>query len=228
MYLKICGVTDEQEIQQLSILPVNLVGLWFGVPQGRSNLSARRWHQLVMATVASGAHLEPVLVTLLADARSIVEMLDSTGCRWVQLHGYQTPGMVGAIRASVPDATIVKVLHLIGDGCPEARFIRAYERAGVDFFLIDNALSSGQVGSTGLPVSVVGLKAIIRTVTRPFLLAGGIRAGFRRKYGSLLADGRWQGIDVDTGARTADGRLDSGTIIAMLHDLSDRRVGDVA
>jgi len=210
MYLKICGVTDEQEIQQLSILPVNLVGLWFGVPQGRSNLSARRWHQLVMATVASGAHLEPVLVTLLADARSIVEMLDSTGCRWVQLHGYQTPGMVGAIRASVPDATIVKVLHLI------------------DFFLIDNALSSGQVGSTGLPVSVVGLKAIIRTVTRPFLLAGGIRAGFRRKYGSLLADGRWQGIDVDTGARTADGRLDSGTIIAMLHDLSDRRVGDVA
>lgn len=227
MYLKICGITEEQELHRLKTLPVNLVGLWFGIPDGRANLNAKRWRELA-ATTASDTPLQAVLVTLLSDASLIVDLLGSTAARWVQLHGYQTPGLIRSIRDGAPDTMIVKVLHLIGDECPESRFIRAYERAGVDLFLIDNALPNGRVGSTGRTVSLAGLAAIVRAIPRPFLLAGGIKVGFSGRYGPILADERCRGIDIDTGARAANGRLDPRKIAAICRDWRALDVGGVA
>ena len=55
--------------------------------------------------------------------------------KYVQLHAYQLPKVVQALRR--PGRHIVKVLHVRGARCVEERLIGAYERAGVDTFLLD-------------------------------------------------------------------------------------------
>ena len=68
---------------------------------------------------------------------------------WVQLHAYQTPGLVRAVKGISPDVRVIKVLHVRGGECIEERLIGAYEKAGVDVFLFDAVSEDGRVGSTG-------------------------------------------------------------------------------
>ena len=43
-----------------------------------------------------------MLVTFLKDAEALREALEGTDVHWVQLHGYQTPGVVRAVKRSRP------------------------------------------------------------------------------------------------------------------------------
>ena len=68
----------------------------------------------------------------------------------MQLHSYQTPGLVKKLKSLAPDVRVLKVLHVRCDECLEGRVIDAYERAGVDVFLFDTVSEDGRVGSTGI------------------------------------------------------------------------------
>ena len=119
----------------------------------------------------------------------------------MQLHGYQTPGFVGAVKSIAPDVRVIKVLHVRGGKCVEERLIGAYEKAGVDVFLFDAVAEDGRVGSTGQTLDADLVASLAEGLTRPFLLAGGISAENRERYAALAAHPRFLGIDVDTNAR---------------------------
>jgi phosphoribosylanthranilate isomerase len=215
MHVKICGITRPDEIDLLGSLPIDLVGLWHGVLGGRAELSLTECRALATACTKHG--LEPVLVTFLTDAGALREVIDLVPVRWIQLHGYQTPGLVRAVKRIVPAAVrIIKVLHVQGTRCLEASLVRAYERAGVDAFLFDVATDDGQIGSTGRSLNGAVVSALAERLTRPFLLAGGISAENWREHINSICNPRWSGIDVDTNARGSDGVLRPENIEAIV------------
>ncbi len=110
---------------------------------------------------------------------------------------------------------MIKVLHVRGGECVEAPLIGSYEKAGVDVFLFDVVTEDGRVGSTGQALDPAVVAPLVDKLTRPFLLAGGISADNRSEYAKLAAHPSFMGIDVDTNARGADGKIDVARVDAI-------------
>jgi phosphoribosylanthranilate isomerase len=179
MRIKICGATDLTDVKLLAGLGVDLIGLWHGVPNGHADLTMEELSRLAEAARATeGVH--PVLVTFLNDIDAIRGAVGESGVRWVQLHGYQAPAVVRAMKAAGPPGLqVVKVLHVRGQDCIERMLIRSYERAGVDFFLLDAMSEDGRIGSTAQRLDRAVVADLVGRMSRPFFLAG----GFRRRTG---------------------------------------------
>ncbi|MFF1556349.1 N-(5'-phosphoribosyl)anthranilate isomerase [Streptomyces sp. NPDC058279] len=201
--LKVCGATAPGDIEAAATGGAHCVGLWHGVPGGPRELDPDTLTAL--ASAARSAGLLAALVTFLADARATTELARRTGVGWIQLHAYQSPAAVRALReALLPDVRIVKVLHVApgGGGCVERPLIGAYERAGTDLFLIDAATDDGRIGSTGHALDPGDVLALLPRMTRPFLLAGGLEPTNRPRYADVTRAPGFHGIDVDTAARS--------------------------
>ena len=89
-------------------------------------------------------------------------------------------------------------------------------------FLFDVVTEDGRVGSTGQAIDPDVVAPLADKLTRPFLLAGGISAANRDDYAALAAHPRFLGIDVDTNARTADGKISADNVQAISRAWKDR------
>lgn len=212
--LKVCGATTPDDVELLASAGADLVGLWHGIPGGPAELSAGELAALAAVAHRTGA-VAPVLVTFLKDPAALAGAVARSGVRWVQLHAYQPPAVVRALKAAHPDVTVVKVLHVQGGSCVERRFVGAYERAGTDLFLLDATTGDGRVGSTGERLDPWAVGALADELTVPFLLAGGITDVPGPGDGHVAAHPRFLGIDVDTGARSGNGGFDARRIAAI-------------
>ena len=214
MRVKICGATHLAEVELLAAAGVDFVGLWHGVPGGRTELGLTE-----LTRLAAAAHrtqrLQPILVTLVSTVDDLAPVVAQSGIEWVQLHGYQQPGVVRAVKAACPHTTVVKVLHVKNGECVERALIRAYERSGVDIFLLDALSADGRIGSTAQTIDPSAAQRIAEAVDRPIMLAGGLTATNFARYRPLVEHPRFFGIDVDSGARNSDGRI------------SERRVAEI-
>jgi phosphoribosylanthranilate isomerase len=212
--LKVCGATTPDDVELLAEAGAELVGLWHGIPGGPAELPARSFCALAAAAHRTG-RAEPVLVTFLKDPAALAGAVARSGVRWVQLHAYQPPAVVRALKAAHPDVTVVKVLHVQGGACVERRFVGAYERAGTDLFLLDATTGDGRVGSTGERLDPWAVSALADSLSVPFLLAGGITDVAGPGDGVVASHPRFLGVDVDTGARLPDGRFDARRVAAI-------------
>jgi phosphoribosylanthranilate isomerase len=215
--MKVCGITDPAEIDLLIDRQVDFVGLWLAVPGGPHDLPPERW-RLLAERAAVAPNPAPVLVTFTKDAEMLRGALGGSPVRWVQLHGYPTPGFVRKVKAIEVDGNpikVIKVLHVKGGECVEASLIGSYEKAGVDVFLFDTVSEDGRVGSTGLSLDAEVVAPLLDRLSRPFLLAGGISAENRAAYEKIAAHPLFLGIDVDTNARGANGKIDADHVEAI-------------
>jgi phosphoribosylanthranilate isomerase len=214
--VKVCGIREPAEIDVLATRGVDFVGLWYGVPGGPADLPLSDWRELGAAAAAT-EHLAPVMVTFLKDVDELRQALEGSGVHWVQLHGYQMPGVVRAVKEISPDIRVLKVLHVRGGDCVEAPLIGSYEKAGVDLFLFDAVAEDGRVGSTGETLDPAVVASLAERISRPFLLAGGLSDDNRGDYEELTKHPHFLGIDVDTNARGADGKVSAERVEAILH-----------
>jgi phosphoribosylanthranilate isomerase len=214
-HVKVCGIREPAELDVLADRQVDFVGLWYGVPGGPADLPLSEWRELGAAAAAT-EHLAPVLVTFLKDVDALREALEGSGVQWVQLHGYQTPGLVRKVKEISPDIRVLKVLHVRGGDCVEAPLIDSYEKAGVDLFLFDAVAEDGRVGSTGETLDPAVVASLAERISRPFLLAGGLSDDNRGDYEELTKHPHFLGIDVDTNARGADGKVSAERVEAIL------------
>ena len=215
MRLKVCGITQRHEIEMLARLPMDFIGLWHGIEGGHADLPLARFTELAAGARAAGGP-EPVLVTFLSDPDRLKEAIDRSGVRWVQLHGFQPPSLILALKRTFgTDVRLIKVLHLRHGRCLEGPFIRAYEKAGVDVFLMDKATDDGRLGSTGESLDADTVATVADGFERPFFLAGGLSAANHREHKPSLAHRRFFGIDVDSGARDRERRISADNVMAL-------------
>ncbi|MEV8532239.1 hypothetical protein [Streptomyces sp. NPDC051211] len=204
-------MTGEDQLRLLAGAPVDLIGLWYGVPDGPADLTLAEVVRLAGLARAVGGPA-PVLVTLLADPAVLLEAVTASGVSRVQLHGYATPAQVAAIRAELPAVELLKVLHVRDGQVLEAPLIGAYERAGVDVFLFDSVGADGKIGSTGVPLAAGAVEAVLARLTKPFMLAGGISTVNAGAHRAARSHTGFVGIDVDSAARGAGGAFETPRI----------------
>lgn len=216
MLLKICGATSTADVDLLHSAGVDLVGLWHGVPGGSAELTHHDLSALAEACGRTGT-LEPVLVTFLKDPGVLLDVAERSGLDWMQLHGYQPPAVVASLKRARADLTIVKVLHVDGIDCIEEPLLCSYARAGTDIFLFDAVTDTGKVGSTGRSLDSSAVVELADRMTLPFLLAGGISPDTRAKYDEVVEHPRFAGVDADTAARDATGRMRFEQIRSIRH-----------
>jgi phosphoribosylanthranilate isomerase len=213
--VKICGATTPGDVGMVASSGADLVGLWYGIAGGPSDLSIREVSALAAATRITN-RLQPVIVTFLNDPDVLLHVAARAGVQWVQLHGYQPPAMVRALKSAEPvPLIVVKVLHVQGDECVELPLLKSYERAGTDFFLLDTTTQSGRIGSTGQTLQSSVVLDIADRMSLPFLLAGGINAHNRLDFEPVVEHPRFFGIDVDSAARDPNGKFRMEQIAAI-------------
>jgi phosphoribosylanthranilate isomerase len=210
--VKICGATHAEDLAALA--GVDLVGLWHGISGGHADLDRGRLVALAGETGGPAA----VLVTFSADAESIGDAVAAAGIGWVQLHGYQPPGVVRRLLARHPDLTVIKALHVHGRTCQELALVPAYQRAGVSMFLLDSVTDDGRIGSTARPIEPEVALDVVGRLGRPFLLAGGLSADNASRFAAVCRHRLFGGVDVDSGARDPAGRIDAGRVAAICRE----------
>lgn len=222
MLVKICGATGTGEVAALATAGADLVGLWHGVRHGHADLTLTELADLADAARAHAVP-RPVLVTMESDVDRLRRAVARSRVRWIQLHGYQQPGTVRALRSACPGLSVVKAVHVRGGTCVEQALLGAYERAGVDVFLLDSLTGDGRPGSTGQAIDPEVAATLADRLQRPFLLAGGLTAANADRFRHVTAHPRFLGIDVDSAARDPDGRIDRDRVVTIrTHWTADR------
>lgn len=194
MDIKICGARSATDITALENAGATYAGLWSGIDGHPNDLPDADFRKLVNAC----RQVIPIAVCVRKPVPALLDLLAGTGVRHVQLHGFNPPGDVWALKQA--GCQVIKTLHVSADGfCPEARWLGAYTDAGVDIFLLDRFDSATRIGSTGhaLPDQVL-TNWTGRLFGHRIWLAGGLTA---ERLPALAAQSRIETVDIDSAAR---------------------------
>jgi phosphoribosylanthranilate isomerase len=185
VFVKICGITNEDDALLAAALGADAVGFVFAA-------SPRRISTNIAREIVRRLPPEILTVGVFRDERKerVVEAANTAGLRAVQLHGRETPADCTWIRQRVP-----VTIRAFAAGDPGLERIDDY---GADLTLIDSATpGSGRVFDwqvlDGAPVG------------RSFILAGGLDP---ENVADAVAAVRPWGVDVSSGVEAAPGHKD--------------------
>ena len=198
MFVKICGITNEEDALMAVALGADALGFVF----------ARSSRQITPAAAADIIKRLPPDVLAVGVFRDeaperVVDLALRAGCRGVQLHGHETPEMADHIRPSFP---VLIVAMAAGSSA-----LGHFDRFGADALLLDgHAPGSGEVFDWSLTEGMPSNRRVI--------LAGGLTP-------DNVADGvsvvRPWGVDVSTGVELTPGVKDPRLVRAFIHAARD-------
>ena len=193
MFVKICGITNEDDALFAVAMGADAVGFVFA-PSTRQvaaqqvyDITRRLPPEILTVGVFRDEHPERVLDTVMR-----------SGVKAVQLHGHETPGMVEAVTQSVR-----WVVKAVTAGTPDAA---AADRFGTDLVLVDApSPGSGKVFDWGL---------FDELPEGPrYILAGGLDPD---NVGRAVAKLDPWGVDVSSGVERSPGRKDPLKVKAFI------------
>ena len=196
MFVKICGITNEEDALMAVALGADAVGFIFApsrrqVTQGTVRDIVRR---LPPETLAVGVFRDQ-------SPKFVIDTIQFAGLRGVQLHGHETPADAEMVR---PYCQALIVAFPAGD--PGLAHVDDY---GADAILLDShAPGSGQVFDWSLAEGA--------PLNRRLILAGGLTA---ENVGAGIAEVRPWGVDVASGVEVDGdpGRKDPLKVQAFIH-----------
>ena len=193
MFVKICGITSEEDALLAVAMGADAVGFIFA-PSPRQ-MAPNRVREIA-------ARLPPEILTVgvFRDStrQQVVQTVQTCGLKAAQLHGRETPEMTREVRQQV---------RLVIKGMPAGDpALERWDEFGADALLLDTPRpGSGQVFDWSLAEGI--------PVNRRVILAGGLTP-------ENVADGieavRPWGVDVATGVEQAPGRKDPRKVRAFI------------
>ncbi|WP_299963962.1 hypothetical protein [uncultured Roseobacter sp.] len=200
MDLKICGVTTPEELEILNQEGARYAGLWTGIDGHPRNLTDAKFIELVELCES----VTPVAVCVRRPVSDLWQLLQLSGVRHVQLHGFNRPSDVRYLKDR--GVTLIKTIHVGDDGnCPAERLIDPYIDAGCDIFLIDRFGGTEAIGSSGVELEPDTLQNWRDRLTgQRVWLAGGLTAD---RIADLAESPGIETVDVDTAARRQGGAI---------------------
>lgn len=184
MFVKVCGITSEEDALLAVALGADAVGFIFA-PSPRQIAPQRA------AEIARRLPPEVLTVGVFRDAGrdTVVRTVQSAGLKAAQLHGHETPAECRFVRERLP-----RVIKVFAAG--DAAVTRSAEWAA-DFIMLDApSPGSGKVFDWSLAEG---------TGVPRLLLAGGLHPG---NVAEAVAAVRPYGVCVDSGVEASPGRKD--------------------
>ncbi|HTO01986.1 MAG TPA: phosphoribosylanthranilate isomerase [Microthrixaceae bacterium] len=176
MFVKICGVTNEEDALMAVAFGADAIGFVFAP-------SKRQVKMPVAREIARRLPQEILTVGVFRDqaSKTVIDTIQSAGLKGAQLHGHETPEDAAAVR---PYAQVLIVAFPAGD--PGLNHVDEY---GADAVLLDShAPGSGEVFDWSLTEGA--------PMNRRLLLAGGLTA---ENVAIGISEVRPWGVDVSTG-----------------------------
>ncbi|MGE4290855.1 MAG: phosphoribosylanthranilate isomerase [Desulfovibrio sp.] len=147
-----------------------------------------------------------VLITYLRNALEILELLERSAMRAVQLHAPVTPAEVAALRRADPELVIFKSIVMGRPGEADPLNVARGHAPYVDAFLTDTYDPvTGASGATGRTHDWAASRALVEARLRPVILAGGLTPD---NVAQAVRAVRPAGVDAHTGLEDAQGRKD--------------------
>ena len=164
MNIKVCGLTQLKQLQQLDALNVAFAGLIFHKDSPRYVVGKIAKDELKDADF----DLKKVGVFVNADYDEIMQMIDDYGLDVVQLHGDETPELCEELSDEVE---VIKAFSISDKITSIDDMIVDYDDV-CDYYLFDTASKNGKVGGTGEKFDWKLVKK--SKIEKPFFLSGGI------------------------------------------------------
>lgn len=201
--VKICGIREETGLKAAAVNGARYVGFVF-------ESGSKRY----IAPEAAGALAEKLPANVMAvglfvdpDDATLRDVTGKIGLGLIQLHGFETPERVAAVRA-LTGLRVMKVFHIAT--AEDFKSVAAYDFVA-DMFLFDTKIGPQPTGGTGKTFNWNLLKD--RSFTRPWMLAGGLN---KDNLAEAVSTSGTRIVDVSSGVEDAAGRKDPERIRAFL------------
>jgi phosphoribosylanthranilate isomerase len=163
MNIKVCGITDLKQLQQLEGLDIDFAGLIFFKDSPRyidNKISAKELKKSDFDIKKTGVFVNPEMI-------EVLDAIDAYGLEVVQLHGTESPEMCDDLSTEVE---VIKAFHIKDNKVDIDEMVSEYD-AVCDYYLFDSA-TDYSLGGTGKQFDWnIFSKAKIE---KPFFLSGGI------------------------------------------------------
>jgi phosphoribosylanthranilate isomerase len=194
MWVKICGITTEEDALYAVAMGADALGFVFAAGSTRQVAAGR------VADIVRRLPPDVLTVGVFRDdlPDRVIQVVERAGLNGAQLHGHETPETVAAVRARVP--VVIRAFTAGAPGLSGARKLQA------DAILLDAPKpGSGEVFDWTLARSVPsGLRVV---------LAGGLHAA---NVADAIAAVRPWGVDVSTGVEAEPGVKDPRKVRAFI------------
>ncbi|HEU5168745.1 MAG TPA: phosphoribosylanthranilate isomerase [Chitinophagaceae bacterium] len=206
MNIKVCGITQFKQLQQLDALNIDYAGLIFYKDSPRymgDKITGRQVKDADFDIKKVGVFVNPGYSELL-------DAIDEYGLDIVQLHGNETPEMCEELSAEVE---VIKAFRIAGDNSIHIdEMVMPYD-AACDFYLFDTAGLKESFGGTGQQFDWSVLKKA--KIEKPFFLSGGIGPDDAQKV-KAFRHPDFFAIDVNSKFEMAPGLKDMAAILKFL------------
>ena len=204
MNIKVCGLTQLKQIQQLDALNVAFAGLIFHKDSPRYVVGKIAKDELKDADF----DLKKVGVFVNADYDEIMQMIDDYGLDVVQLHGDETPELCEELSDEVE---VIKAFSISDKITSIDDMIVDYDDV-CDYYLFDTASKNGKVGGTGEKFDWKLVKK--SKIEKPFFLSGGISLDDLELIKSFKHPD-YYGIDVNSRFEKSPGIKDMALLLQL-------------
>jgi len=209
MRVKVCGITQIDQLRQLDELGVTFGGMIFYPKSPRFVLK----HMNSMEVKKYKGKINKVGVFVNATYDEIMNHADNFGLQMVQLHGDETPKFCDRLSEQLE---VIKAFRIAPDDHIDFK-IRHYEDV-CDVFLFDTAGET--YGGTGRKFNWDGLHTA--SIEKPFMLSGGIGpsdAAIVKQF-KQGANGKWLfGTDINSKFETEPGVKDVALVKNFVEEL---------
>jgi phosphoribosylanthranilate isomerase len=203
MNIKVCGITDMKQLQQLDGLDIDFAGLIFYPESPRyvgDKLSKKDVKKADFDLKKVGVFVNPEMI-------DVLDAIDDYGLEVVQLHGDETPEMCEDLSSEVE---VIKVFRITGDENID-ELVAPYD-AVCDYYLFDTGGLKENFGGTGKQFDWNILNKA--KIEKPFFLSGGIGVEDAAKIKAFKHLDLF-GIDVNSKFETAPGVKDMSKILQL-------------
>ena len=164
--LKVCGLTQLEQIEELTAMKTNFLGFIFYEKSSRYILN-----HLNLKQIGEIKHRGKVGVFVNESLERIAETAEKTKLNFIQLHGDESKDFTIELRKKIhPETGIIKVIRMGNQISDELQQIINANFSTVDYFLFDT--DSRTFGGTGKTFDWNLLNSI--EISLPYFLSGGI------------------------------------------------------
>ena len=197
MKCKICGTGSFADLKCAVDAGTDAVGFLMGITHVTQDAVSPEEAAAMIKTLPP--FIEPVAVTHLQDARSIISIVQQSGCTALQIQNTIPPEEICMIRKSLPYLRIIKAVHVMDMSAVQTA---QREAAYADAIILDTR-TPDRLGGTGLTHDWSISAKIVESVDIPVILAGGLTP---ENVTSAIRQVRPYAVDVHTGVKKNDVR----------------------
>lgn len=211
MMIKVCGITQLKQLQQLDSLNFDLAGFIFYKNSPRYVGDKISKEELIDIDF----DIKKVGVFVNANYDEIMEAVESYGLNVVQLHGEETPELCEQLMG---DVEVIKAFGIGDSNIAVDEIIKDYDTV-CDYYLFDTATKEGKRGGTGAKFD---WKCLSRSkIEKPFFLSGGIGMEDIEQI-KLFKHPDFYGIDVNSKFEKSPGIKDMTSLFQLKQGLKVR------